>query len=122
MNQDEIAALRKDAVSDIVEQFPDLSEEDLLALRDQEDADDKPRITLLGAIDTELGDRVAAENEAAKDNATPPPEETAKQERGEEVQQPAWQKPDYNGTLTCDQAEWRNKHLTDDRLGIKGAK
>lgn len=36
-------------------------------------------------------------------------EKSGKQSRGEET--PDWQKPDYNGPLTCEKAEWRNKNI-----------
>lgn len=42
-----------------------------------------------------------------------------KKDRGQQqdpADAPAWQKPDYTGGLTIEQAEWRNAHLTQKRF------
>lgn len=61
--------------------------------------DKKPRKGTTEAAPAKPAERDAAETEA----------EAGKDKRGEI---PDWQRPDYSGGLTGDQAMWRNKHIT----------
>ena len=132
MNEEEIKLLRGDSVDEIVQQFGDLSDGDLSMLKAQEEADNKPRSTLIARINDELANRAEAQQAASKpgaeddttesiedaaaepteDDTTEPTEQVeagGKEERGEV---PDWQKPDYTGPMTITIADWRRKHLT----------
>lgn len=91
MDTAKLEALRASTASEVKEQLGDLETADLKSLLEAETGDSKPRSSVVKAIEAELEER--ADNEPKKPAAAP-----------------EWQKPDYMGPLTGDQAEWRNKH------------
>lgn len=68
-------------------------------------SDDKPLAAPLAAAE----EAVAPDSDVSIPQEPAPPEITAKAERGEEVLD--WQKPDYSGPLSIEQAMWRNERM-----------
>lgn len=105
MTNDDIKALRADVVDNITPLLGDMSDADVTALRKLEASMSRPRNGLLQAIDAELAGREQA--------ALPPAPEKPKRGSRSAVRDetPAWQKPDYSGPLTGDQAVWRHTRM-----------
>jgi len=108
MTEDDLQRIRQDKVGDIAAVLDDMTLEDLKALKALEEADPSPRSTLVEKLD----DRIAELEQAGAEKADQPDPKTdaGKKARGEEA--PAWQKEDYDGPLTGEQAMWRNANLT----------
>lgn len=98
MNHDQIQKLRSETVDEIKGQLPALNDAELAAVRAAEEADAKPRKTLVDAISDEQAER-------AKNNGSG--EGTDRAAEGSAAPAPKWQAEDYTGPLTADQAQWR---------------
>lgn len=131
MKQEDIVELLQKTVAEIEEDLPALNKEELKLAHQLESQDDNPRTGVLEPIENLLGQIVLTETdtggEAEKElndarmkisdlesrlQAAPQPtaEAGAKEARGESI--PDWQRPDYDGPITGEQGEWRNKNLT----------
>lgn len=97
MDNPELSEIRNLPVPELAEKVAALSADDLQALRAAEAADANPRKGALAAIDDALA-------------KLPPPAARAKAEAKPDAP-PAWQARDYSGPLTCDQMQWRQRHI-----------
>ncbi len=104
MTDDDIKTKRREKTEDLVAQFGDFDNATLAQLKAAELNQRRPRAGLVESIDEELAARSAPP--VSEDPQTV--SKAAKPARGEV---PAWQRPEYDGPLTCDQAYWRNTQL-----------
>lgn len=98
MKQIDTTKLRGETVEEIKSLLPSLSNEQLADVLGAEQNDDSPRKTLIAAIEAEQASR----------DPTPEARELAP---GSPATALLWQAPDYSGSLTIDQSEWRHKHI-----------
>ena len=96
----------------IAPQLPKLGPVELARIEELE-ADGKGRIGVLNDINSIIATQSGTASEEAPASASlsvtnPTANPSAKAKRGEE--QPDWQKADYGGGLSLQQAEWRMKH------------
>lgn len=134
MNENELKDMLDNPVADIVSLLPDLSPPDVLALRALEAGEGgKKRATLLKAIDdfiAEQGGESDTESDAGnaddtsvEETSTPPSAAEGGSSGGSDAaadsfsnkdvrgETPDWQKPDYDGPMTIEISDWRNKNL-----------
>jgi len=111
MDQADLQNLQGDKVADIVGVLDDMTLEDVQALKALEEAAEKPRTGLLEKLDERIAELGQSGGESGADGQSDAEQKDGgKQARGEEA--PAWQKEDYDGPLTGEQAMWRNANLT----------
>lgn len=108
------------SIPKILEQFDELSADELRELEALENARDTPRVTLLEHIQEKLaevdknanGDGQAPKPPTDANAITQSPTRAPGSPAADAPQEsPPWQREDYLGPLTMEQAEWRNRNL-----------
>lgn len=99
MDNEQLQALLKRPIKDIKPELASLDRATLVSLLAIEAEVDNPREALTKAITARIESIDNLEGDDA--DAT----------SGDEAETPAWQRPEYTGTLTIDQATWRNLNL-----------
>jgi len=97
MDAKQIDDLRRLSVKKIIEHFPALDRAALVTLQATEAEDANPRDSLIEAIAKEI---------YARDDADEQPLDEATTDEA-----PDWQRVDYDGPITADQAQWRIQNL-----------
>jgi hypothetical protein len=112
----DLKALQTKKVDDIVQEFNALNDAQLAELRAHEANEVKPRSTLIEKIDDELAQRAkqSTDGEAGAGGA-------AAGDNSAAASDPAWlAKEDYDGPLTIEQAQARNRRWFDKRVKPAG--
>lgn len=117
----DLESLRAGTIATIVPELPSLDDAQIASLLAAEQAAERPRSTLIEAIELDMTHRAdaAQDNGDAAQASADDAEDArlaAKAERETAVAaaagpKPAWQAPDYAGPLDGAQASWRNAHL-----------
>lgn len=98
MDNEQLQALLKRPIKDIKPELASLDRATLVSLMALEAEAENPREALTKAITARIE---AIDNLEHEDDAT----------AGDEAAAPAWQRPEYAGPITIEQATWRNLNL-----------
>jgi hypothetical protein len=103
MESTDLAEIQNLPIAELTEYLAELTDSELVDLRNLEADNESPRKGALEAIDAEIAQRApAGDGESAQSAVVVSPDKAA---------EPVWRKQDYTGPLTGDQAAWRHAHL-----------